>query len=105
MICLTALYPKTADSQFDLDYYLTTHLPLVNQLLIPFGLTSVDLRAGLAGGEPNSPPTFDLICYLNFDSVEALQQAMTTQGAELAADVPNFSNMQPIIQISQSAPN
>ena len=104
MISLTVLYPKTADSHFDLDYYLNTHTPLVKERLASAGLTGVDLRQGLAGGgAPDSPAMYAMICNLNFGTVEELQNALATHGPELTADVPNFTNVQPIMQISQSA--
>lgn len=103
MISLTVLYPKTADSQFNLDYYVNTHTPLVKERLTSIGLTSVDLRAGIAGGTPDSPPAYAMVCNLNFDTIEALQNALATHGAELVGDIPNFTNVQPTMQISQSA--
>ena len=104
MISLTVLYPKTADSHFDMDYYLNTHTLLVKERLTSGGLMGVDLRQGLAGGGgPDSPATYAMICNLNFGTAEELQTAMNTHGAELMADIPNFTNVQPTMQISQSA--
>lgn len=101
MISLTVLYPKTADSHFDLDYYLNTHTPLVKERLTAGGLTSVDLRQGLAGGSPDSPAPYTMICNLNFDAIKQLQQALATHGPELIDDIPNFTDVQPSMQISQ----
>ena len=104
MISLTVLYPKTADSHFDMDYYLNTHTPLVKERLTSIGLISVDLRAGLAGGAgPDSPPDYAMICNLNFGGIEELQNAMAAHGLELTGDIPNFTNVQPTMQISQTA--
>ena len=97
------MYPQTADSHFDMDYYLNSHTPLVKERLTPAGLTGVDLRAGLAGGAPDSPPTYAMICNLSFGSIDELQTAMATHGPELIGDIPNFTNVQPAMQISQSA--
>lgn len=103
MVSLTVLYPKTADSHFDLDYYLNTHTSLVKERLTSAGLTGVDLRTGLAGGAPDSPATYAMICNLNFGTLEELQNALVTHGPELTGDIPNFTNVQPTMQISQSA--
>ena len=72
MISLTVLYPKTADSRFDVNYYLYTHTPLVRERLTPIGLTGIDLEAGLAGGAPNSPPAYAMIGRLDFASLDEL---------------------------------
>lgn len=100
MISLTVLYPKTADSHFDLDYYLNTHTPLVKERLTSIGLTGVDLRTGLAGGASDTPPIYAMIGNLNFSTIEELQTALAMHGPELIGDIPNFTNVQPTMQIS-----
>lgn len=102
MISLTALYPKTADSRFDMDYYLNTHTLLVRERLTPAGLIGIDLEAGLAGAAPDSPPAYAMIGRLNFASLDELQNALTVHGSELMGDIPNFTNVQPLMQISQT---
>jgi uncharacterized protein (TIGR02118 family) len=101
MISLTVLYPKTPNSHFDMDYYLTVHTPLVKERLTSIGLISVTLRTGLAGAAPDSPPRYVMIANLNFGSIEELQNALATHGAELTGDIRNFTNVQPVMQISQ----
>lgn len=93
MISLTVLYPKTADSQFDMDYYLDTHTPLVRERLTPIGLTGIDLQAGMAGAAPASPPVYAMICQLQFTTIDELQTALATHGPELTGDIPNFTNV------------
>lgn len=101
MILLTALYPKTADSRFDMDYYLNQHTPLVQERLTPMGLTGIDLEEGLAGGAPDSPAAYVLIGRLKFNTIEELQTALTVHGPELMGDIPNFTDVQPLMQISR----
>jgi uncharacterized protein (TIGR02118 family) len=102
MISLTVLYPKTTNSHFNMDYYVNIHTPLVKERLTDIGLISVDLRAGAAGAAPDSPPSYAMICNLNFATAEALQNALATHGAELTGDIPNFTNVRPTMQVSQS---
>ena len=40
------------------------------------------------------------LCHLRFDSVEAFQKAFGPHAAEITGDIPNYTNVQPIIQIS-----
>jgi uncharacterized protein (TIGR02118 family) len=102
MFSVTVLYPKTAESTFDMDYYLGTHIPLVKERLTPMGLTGVDLRAGIAGAAPDTPPAYAMVAQLHFDTPDALQAAMGTHGPELVGDIPNFTNVQPQMQISHA---
>jgi len=100
MIKVSVLYPQKNEAKFNMDYYLAKHIPLVRQR---FGaaLKGVSVEQGLAGGAPNSPAPFVAVCQLLFDGIADVQSAMGAHGAELMADVPNFSNIQPTVQISE----
>ncbi|MBC8153450.1 MAG: EthD family reductase [Bacteroidetes bacterium] len=97
MIRLTVLYPQTADSHFDMAYYLDTHIPLVKERLTPMGLIGVDLQEGLFSGAPETPPPYAMITGLIFNTVEE----MGTHGPELLGDIPNFTNVAPQTQVCQ----
>jgi uncharacterized protein (TIGR02118 family) len=103
MIRVTVLYPKTADSRFDLDYYVNSHLPMVKERLAPLGLLRIGCDEGLAGLAPNEPATHAVIGYLVFHSVEDLQKGLAAHGQEIMADIPNYTNVQPQIQINRIA--
>jgi hypothetical protein len=36
-----------------------------------------------------------------FESLEAFQKTIVSSGAELMADIPNYTNTSPVIQISE----
>ena len=100
MIKANVFYPNKADSKFDMDYYLTKHMPLLKER---FGgaLKGASVDQGIAGGLPGSPATYAAVCSLLFDNVGELQSAMGAHAAELMADIPNFTNVQPTIQVSE----
>ena len=68
MIRLNILYPNTPGSRFDLDYTLSTPMPMARRL---FGdvLKEVTLEHGMAGAEPGSPPTYIMCCHMHFESI------------------------------------
>ncbi len=103
MISLTVLYPNTTGTRFDMDYYLSTHTPLVKERLTPIGLIGVDLETGMAGGAPDTPPAFTMIARLNFATPNDLQAALAAHGPELIGDILNFTDVEPIMQISQKS--
>lgn len=103
MISLTVLYPNTAGTKFDMDYYVNTHTPLVRERLTPMGLTDVNIETGLAGGAPDTPPAFTLIARLSFDTIDDLQAGLAAHGPELIGDILNFTDTQPIMQVSQKS--
>jgi len=100
MIKVSVFYPNTAGSTFDMPYYLNNHMPMVRQKL-GAALKGSSVEQGLAGGQPESPPAYVAMGHLVFDSVEAFQQAWGPHAEAIVGDVPNYTNTQPTIQVSQ----
>jgi uncharacterized protein (TIGR02118 family) len=101
MLHVAVMYPKTADSTFDLEYYLTKHVPMVKERLASSGLTAVQVDEGLGGGVPGDPPAYAVIGALLFDSMEGMQSGMAAHGGEIMGDLANFTNVLPTIQVSR----
>jgi uncharacterized protein (TIGR02118 family) len=99
MITVSVLYPNQPGLHFDIDYYCTKHIPLVRQLVGP-ALLKVAVEHGVAGIEPGAPPPYLAIGRLYFESVAAFQKAFGPHFSEIAADVPNYTNANPVLQIS-----
>ena len=100
MIKVSVLYPNGPSAKFDMKYYVTHHMPMVREKCAP-ACRGIAAEGGLAGGDPGSPAPYIAIGHLTFDSVEAFQKAFTPHAKEIMADVPNYTNVQPIIQISE----
>jgi uncharacterized protein (TIGR02118 family) len=100
MIRLTALYPKTSDSHFDMDYYLSKHVPMTTAKLQSLGIpVEAQVDETLGSVPPSEPAPYAAIGYLLFEKMEDLQKGLAAHGAEIMADIPNFTNVQPQIQI------
>ncbi len=99
MIRVNVFYPRKEGARFDWTYYLEKHMPMVSR---KFGSAAkgVGVEQGTSGGMPGSPPSFVAMAHFTFDSVEAFQAAFTPHAAEIMADIPNYTSIQPIIQIS-----
>ncbi|MFN0108843.1 MAG: EthD family reductase [Blastocatellia bacterium] len=100
MIKVSVFYPNEADKSFDLDYYCNKHIPLVQEKL-GAACKQIAVEAGLGGGAPGSPAAFVAMGHMYFDSVEAFQQAFGPHSAEIMGDIPNYTAIQPTIQISE----
>ena len=100
MIIVSVLYPNAPGCKFDLDYYLQRHVPMVQQRL-GAALKRVAVERGLAGGAPGAPAPFLAMAHLYFDSVEAFQSAFGPHAGAILADVPNYTNTTPVIQIGE----
>ncbi len=100
MIKVSVMYPHQHGARFDHAYYRDTHMPLVKACLGDACLHyAVD--QGLAGGPAGSAPTYVAMCHLFFDSVESFQAAFSAQARTILADVPNYTDLQPVMQVSQ----
>jgi uncharacterized protein (TIGR02118 family) len=100
MTIVSVLYSKSSDSHFDHDYYLQKHIPLVQARWATMGLEGVELMRGVASSD-GTPPSFELIALLSFDSTDQFQAALAKFGAEIVGDIPNFTNVQPVIQLNE----
>jgi len=100
MIKVSVLYPKTDSSSFDMDYYCNTHIPMVREKC-GAALKNVAVEGGLGGGAPDSPPPYAAMGHLYFDTIEDFQSSFGPHAAAIMADVPNYTNVQPVVQISE----
>ena len=48
-------------------------------------------------------PVFQIVVNLDFESGDAFEAAVAQSGAKVMGDVPNFTDLQPTIQISDVA--
>lgn len=99
MIRVSVMYPNKQGSHFDMAYYCAKHIPMVRELLGP-ALLKVDVEEGIAGATPDSPAAFLAMVHLSFESVGAFQKAFAPHAAQIRGDVPNYTNSQLSIQIS-----
>jgi uncharacterized protein (TIGR02118 family) len=97
-IKVSVLYPAGEGKRFDHGYYATTHMPMAGWLLQP---TRYEIDRGIGGGTPGSAAPYVAGCHFYFSSLDDFQRAITSHGAELQADFPNYTDIAPIIQVSE----
>jgi uncharacterized protein (TIGR02118 family) len=101
MIKVGIYYPNGEGKTFNMDYYASKHMSLAKSLL-GNSVKAIAIDKGLASGVPNTPVPYLAIGYLYFDSIASFQKAMNAEvSAKLNADIPNYTNSQPIVQISE----
>ena len=101
MIRISVMYPVEAGNKFDTDYYLQKHMPMVRSRLSAKGMVKAEIDKGLAGATPGSPAPFAVIAHLYFKSVNEFQAAFGAHAGEIMGDIPNYTDVQPQIQISE----
>ena len=102
MIVVSVLYPKSgAGGRFDRDYYLQTHIPLVKERWTGMGLENVQLLRALGTPDGSESP-YQVVALLSFRSIEDFQAAAAAHAPEIFADIPNFTDVQPVVQINET---
>jgi len=100
MLKVNVLYPYAEGSRFDMEYFLQKHLPLVDRAW-GAALIRREIDAGLSGPGQGTRPTYVAIVHLYFHSIQSFQAAIGPQHKELEKEAPNFTDIKPIIQVSE----
>jgi uncharacterized protein (TIGR02118 family) len=102
MTKISILYPNNKGSRFDMRYYVGTHMPLSIDLLSTHpGFKGVSVERGLGGAEPGTDAAYIAMCHFLFDSVEDFMAAFAPNAAMLQGDMPNYTDIRPVIQVSE----
>ncbi|MDG1477536.1 MAG: EthD family reductase [Vicingaceae bacterium] len=100
MIKVSVLYPNNETGNFDMGYYCNTHIPMVKELLGD-ALKNATVEKGLGGGAPGSSATYIAMGNMYYNSIEEFQTAFGPHAKQIMGDLPNFTNIEPVIQISE----
>ncbi len=93
MANLVVSYPQSEGASFDAAYYRDTHIPLVERSWREAGLTGAEILWPADGAQPAAA-----MVVLRFRDAAAIDAAMALPAtAEVMADIPNFTTIQPSI--------
>jgi uncharacterized protein (TIGR02118 family) len=101
MILVSVMYSGGEGATFDEAYYLQEHIPLVKERWTGMGLHEVRLVKGVATPDGSTPP-YRVMALLTFGSMQEFQNAAQSHGPEIFADIPRFTNVQPVVQINEA---
>ncbi len=100
LVKVAILYPSGDGKTFDMDYYTDKHMPMVADL---FGdpLKRYAIDKGVAGRTPEEPLPYVAVGYFYFDTLTDYQNAFSANAEKILSDIPNYTNIQPVVQISE----
>ncbi len=100
MVKVTIMYPNGEGKSFDMDYYTKKHMPMLADL---FGdaMKRYEIDLGVGGRGPEEPVPYLAIGYLYFDTLSDYQNAFGPNAEKILGDIPNYTNIQPVVQISE----
>ena len=100
MIKVSVMYPNTAGARFDHTYYRDRHMPLLKARMGD-ACKHYTVERGLAGGAPGAPAPYVAMCHIFADSVESFQAGFGPHAKEILNDIANYTDLQPVMQISE----
>ena len=99
MVKVSVFYPNKPGSHFDVEYYLNTHMPMADKLLGP-AIKAITVEIGRSGDTLGRAGPFAAICGFTCETVEDFMSAFTPVADQLQGDIPNYTDIEPVIQIS-----
>ena len=100
MIKVSVFYPNTPSNRFDMDYYRANHMAMLKEKLSP-ACTHFSIDQGIAGGSPGAVATYVAITHLVFESMASFQSTFGPHAKAISKDIPNYTDVVPVVQISQ----
>jgi len=97
MVRVSFLYFKEKNSRFDVNFYINNHMELVKKHLTPCGLLKIEVDVSLL--EDENP--LHAIGYLYFSTKDEFIDGFSREGKRLKKNIPNYTNIDPKIQISE----
>jgi uncharacterized protein (TIGR02118 family) len=100
MIKVSILYPNEEGKSFDMDYYEQTHMPMMASF-IGKNLRFYEIDKGVAGRTPSDKIPFIAIGYFYCNNLAEYNESIAKNRAAIMNDIPKYTNIQPIVQISE----
>jgi uncharacterized protein (TIGR02118 family) len=100
MIKISVFYPHKEGAAFDMDYYVNRHMPMVRDAL-GAACKGIAVEHGLSGGAPGSRPPYVAMGHILLESMQAIEAAFAPHVSTFLADVPNYTTIEPVMQVSE----
>ena len=100
LIKVSIMYPFAEGKTFNMEYYQTKHMPMVAGFL-GSNLVKYTIEKGLASGIPNQPLPYMAIGTFYVKSLDDYQAAIGPKRDAIRADFANYTNIAPIILVSE----
>ncbi|KAF2091880.1 hypothetical protein K490DRAFT_30888 [Saccharata proteae CBS 121410] len=94
-IAITVLYPNVSDATFNLEYYLSSHMPMVQKEFGAHGMKGWRVQK-YVGRSP-----YSMQATLEFENQEQFKNALQHAAGPVLGDVPNFSNKSPVLMVGE----
>lgn len=97
---VSILYANGEGKTFDMNYYKSNHMPMVSRYLGD-NLKFYEIDKGISGRSPDTHVPYLAVGYFYIKDITAYQQAIGQHIETIVGDFKNYTNIQPVIQISE----
>jgi uncharacterized protein (TIGR02118 family) len=101
---VAVLYPNGEGKTFDMDYYESKHMPMVAGFLGK-NLQFYEIDKGIAGRTPTDKVPYLAVGYFYVKDVAEYNKAIALNRETIIGDIKNYTNIQPVIQVSEVTRN
>jgi uncharacterized protein (TIGR02118 family) len=98
MIRVSAMYPQ--GGKFDAEYYEKKHMPMVAEKC-GAAMIRYEIDKGVGGAAPGQPAPYVMIGHMYFNSLPEFMAAFAPNMGTILADIPNYTDAQAQLQISE----
>jgi uncharacterized protein (TIGR02118 family) len=96
---VSVFYPYSPGKRFDLGYYAQHHWPMMLALLGD-AVRANGIETGI-GPSANASSPFIVMGHTYFDDRAAFEKAFAPHAGTILSDVPHFTDIEPVMQLSQ----
>jgi uncharacterized protein (TIGR02118 family) len=100
LIKISVMYPFAEGNTFNMEYYEAKHMPMVAGYLGQ-NLVKYTIEKGLASGIPNQPLPYMAIGTFYVKNLDEYKAAIAPNRDAIRADFANYTNVAPIILVSE----
>jgi uncharacterized protein (TIGR02118 family) len=98
MLRVSVLYPPS--DRFDIEYFANTHMKMVAEKC-GAALVRSEVDKGIQGAMPGSPAPYVAAAHMYFNSLAEFGAAFAPHAGAIMADMPNYTDSRPTVQISE----
>lgn len=100
MIKVSVMYPNIAGARFDHEYYRDKHMPLLKSRMGE-ACKHYTIDKGLTGGDSGAAAAYIGMCHVFCESISAFESVFGPHAKEMMEDIANYTDLKPVIQISE----
>ena len=99
---VSVMYPTKEGSRFDIGYYLSSHMPMVEEKWRSMGLKRWEVLRGRAAPGGEAPP-YQVIANLTFDTAKQFEDDIAMHGERIMQDIPTSARSSRSSRLARSS--